>query len=125
MRTASEIMAAAQPAPVGELVGWRWKYEGEGSWTFCKNKPKWAHHVDVISEPLYLASPTPAITDEMVEAGARCMAFERGYDPDEPAAHHLICGPNNETLPIWRWYEESMRAALTAALRSSTKDPSQ
>lgn len=55
---------AAQPALVGEPVGWRWKYEDEGSWTLCKNRPKWAHHVDVISEPLY-ASPTPAITDAL------------------------------------------------------------
>jgi hypothetical protein len=57
------------------------------------------------------------MTPELVERVARVICSSHGFDPDDDAPLHVVCGPNNETLPFWRAYDEQAEAALAEAFR--------
>lgn len=67
-----------------------------------------------------IPTPDPATIEQAareIETVARAICEGQGQDPDEDAPLGLICGPNNEQLPTWRFYEEHAESAILA-LRS-------
>jgi hypothetical protein len=62
------------------------------------------------------AAPEPAITDAMVEAGARVAATRRGHKDCD----HLVATVNAGRVPVWEFYTEEPRAILEAALALSS-----
>jgi hypothetical protein len=61
------------------------------------------------------------LDDELVEKAARGICLSYGQDPEEFVAPNLMCGPNNEKLPMWQVYEEQARAAITAYLAGAVE----
>jgi hypothetical protein len=62
---------------------------------------------------------TITLDDELVERAARGICLSYGEDPDDFVAPNVMCGPNNEKLPMWSVFEEQARAAITAYLQGS------
>jgi hypothetical protein len=61
------------------------------------------------------------LDDELVEKAAKGICLSYGQDPDEFVDTRLMCGPNNEKLPMWQVYEEQARAAITAYLDAAVE----
>jgi hypothetical protein len=86
--------------------------------------PDWNFRRTVIMEVLSRipdvaqAAPEPAITDAMVEAGARVAATRRGHKDCD----HLVATVNAGRVPVWEFYTEEPRAILEAALALSSTD---
>lgn len=54
----------------------------------------------------------PSAGDDEVEAVARALCAKvHGWDPDD-VDHMMICGENNEPLPLWMFFEEDATVAI-------------
>jgi hypothetical protein len=74
--------------------------------------------VHLITRGVAQAASEPAITDAMVEAGARVAATRRGHKDCD----HLVATVNAGRVPVWEFYTEEPRAILEAALALSSTE---
>lgn len=87
-----DALRAAQPAeaPAGVPVAFRWKYEGEGSWTMTKNRPACADDQDVICEPLYFFPPARRTGREAADKIWEALKNQCAVTPDKSKVRTLV-----------------------------------
>ena len=66
----------------------------------------------LVNEPPHPDSPhnRTALTEEMVERGARAMCSSKGYPPDE-----IFHAQGETPMRMWQFFKEDARAVLAAA----------